>query len=298
MHRVVTMAADKAAEKTGGLPIGGGEVPSLAFALPGLSVSNGFRRIGPIDHLFILRALILHSIRFKYRANPFGLVMEYFRLIVVIGAHYLLFWSRNKQMPADIPIETFVIAAFSVWYAFRDAYNGAERGWKSPGGTTLVPGITEMHMRLAKGAWAFLSALFFSLIATVVLNLWGDPLDYPDVSLTTTVLLLASAMGFGFGLVVEALTHRWQFFDMVAHILIWLLFVTSGIYFSISDKQPIMATFFWYNPVLHLTEYQRHSFDPGYPIALVTLLYPAACAAALLLVGLALNRSLRYQARE
>lgn len=282
--------------KTSAVPGTGGGVSSLASALSGSVGLDRFSRLGLVDHLFILRALILRNIRFKYRDNAFGVVMQYFRISSVIVAHYFLFWVRSKPLPGHIPLECFVIAAFSNWYAFKDTFKATEGGWKF--GATVVPGISQMHMRLAKAAWAFISTLFFSLIAAVVLNAFGDNVNYPDLGLTTLIIAISSALGFGFGLVVEALEDKWPMVEPVSHLLLWILFVTSGIYWSLAQTPPVVAAVFWWNPILNLTEYNRHSFEAGYPVALVSLLYPAVCAAGLWLIGLSLNRWLRARDRE
>jgi ABC-type polysaccharide/polyol phosphate export permease len=279
-------------ETSGDLRSGSG-APSAAFAVAAAAALDHRPSFGPIDHLFIIRSLILRNIRFRYRDNPFGVVMQYFRISSVVTAHYFLFWLRDKPLPGHIPLECFVIAAFANWYAFKDAFKATEGGWKF--GSTVVPGITPMHMRLAKGGWAFISTLFFSLIAAVVLNLFGDDVNYPDVALTTTVIAISSALGFGFGLVVEALTEVLPMTEPVAHLMQWALFVTSGIYWSLPQTPPVIAAVFWYNPILNLTEYNRHSFEAGYPIGLVSLTYPAMCAVGLWLIGLTLERWLRLR---
>jgi ABC-type polysaccharide/polyol phosphate export permease len=282
--------------KTSGVRAPGSEVPSLASALSGSVRLDRFSRLGLVDHLFILRALILRNIRFKYRDNAFGVVMQYFRISSVIVAHYFLFWLRNKPLPGHIPLECFVIAAFANWYAFKDTFRATEGGWKF--GATVVPGISQMHMRLAKATWAFISTLFFSLIAAVVLNAFGDNVNYPDLGLTTLIIAISSALGFGFGLVVEALENVWPMVEPVSHLMLWVLFVSSGIYWSLPQTPPITAAVFLWNPILNLTEYNRHSFETGYPVGLVSLTYPAVCAVGLWLIGLSLDRWLRARDRE
>src|SRR5579872_2382021 len=147
------------------LPGSGGRPAFPRLAAADLAGSNGYPRRDLIDHLFIIRALILRYLRLKYRDNAFGFSMEFFRITIVVICHYLAFWVRNKRMPADIPIEAFVINSFAVWYALKDACNAADGGWRLPQGPTLMPGVTPMHMRLAKAGWGFLKALFFCLAA-------------------------------------------------------------------------------------------------------------------------------------
>ena len=270
----------------------GGAAPARAIALPGLAGAY-FPRQDLLDHLFILRALILRYLRLKYRDNSFGVIMEYFRITVVVVCHYFAFWVRNKRMPADIPIEAWVLNSFAVWYAMKDAWKAADGGWRLPQGQALMPGVTPMHMRLAKAGWGFLKALTFCLAAPMILNVFGDNLDFPNVPLTILIFLIAAGVGFGFGMIVEALSHLWPVTHLVAHVLLWIIYMTGGHYTSIVYLPWATEQVFWFNPLLQLSEYQRNAAFAGYPIGLVTLSYPAICAAVSLPIGLMLHRWLR-----
>ncbi|MBV9756869.1 MAG: hypothetical protein JO047_07430 [Alphaproteobacteria bacterium] len=271
----------------------GGAAPAGAIALPGLAGAH-FPRRDLLDHLFILRALILRYLRLRYRDNNFGVMMEFFRISVVVACHYFAFWIRNKRMPADIPIEAWVINSFAVWYALKDAWNAADGGWRLPQGQALMPGVTPMHMRLAKAGWGFLKAITFCFAAPALLDLFGDRLDFPDIPLTVTIFLIAAGVGFGFGMVVEGLARLWPASHLGSHVLLWLIYMTGGHYTSIVYLPWVTEQAFWFNPLLQLSEYQRHAAFSGYPIYLVGLVYPALCVAVSLPIGLVLHRRLRH----
>ena len=265
--------------------------------MPAFTVASDPRHVGLIDHLFILRALILRDVRVRYRDNPFGFAMEFFRTVIVVTAHYYYFYIRNKQMPAGVPIEIFVIAGFSVWYSASYAMTAAMHGSESGGGIR-IPGVTRIHLKVAKSIWAVLVNLVFCLASVLFLNLHGDDLPMPAIPLTFLIFFLAGVVGFAWGLLLDGLGRIWPIIQPVGKVSRWLLFVTCGIYFSLALAPPILGEIFWYNPVLHLVEYERYAFDPGYPVAMVTLLYPAACAAGLLFFALMISRCMRHLERN
>jgi ABC-type polysaccharide/polyol phosphate export permease len=59
----------------------------------------------------------------------------------------------------------------------------------------------------------------------------------------------------------------------------------------------IEATYVWYNPLIHLAEYQRHAFDTGYPVFYARLWYPTLVLLGLLFFGLAADRALARRGR-
>ena len=266
---------------------------ALMPVLAGRSRWDGSAEIGLLDHLFILRALILRDIRLRYRDNSIGFAMEFFRIIVIVYAHYWYFYLRRKPIPAHIPLELFVIAGFSVWYATSYAINGAMHGGVWPGGAVSFPGVTRMHLRVAKAAWATTTNLVFCFGSVLLLNLLGDDLRLPNILMTLPIFCMAGISGFGWGLLMDGLGRFWPVLQPVAKISKWAIFITCGIYFSLATAPPLLAEGFWYNPILHLVEWQRYAFDPGYPVRMVSIVYPSAMAAGLLLLGLMVNRCLR-----
>ena len=242
------------------------------------------------DHLSIIRALILRNLRLKYRDNGLGFLLEFLRPTAVVVAHYYFFLVIKKHMPGDIPIAIFVIAGFPVWFAFNATAQGAMNGPNSPGRATLLPGVTTLHLQLARAIWAWWIQLVFCLGACLPLNLYGAQLPLPNVEMTLLIFVLSGAMGFGFGMLAEQMGEVWPVAKTVEKLSGWALFITSGMYFSIATTQRDLARILLFNPLLHLVEFERHAFDPGYPVGLVNLLYPAALAIGLPMVALMAKR--------
>jgi len=240
-----------------------------------------------VDHIAILRALILNDLRLKYRGNSLGFVLEILRPTLVIAAHYYLFVLVRKPMPANLPIVTFVIAGFPVWFAFNGALQAGSHGTRSAAQAILLPQVTMFHVKLAKASWAVLLNFVFCLCASwPLIFFFRQDLSLPDIPTSAVIFILSGSMGFGLGLISEQMSKRWPIVDIFTKLLAWALYVTSGQYFSIMTVERGWAQFLWFNPLIHLVEYERHAFDPGYPIAVVNLGYPAAFAVSLMMLAL------------
>ena len=262
------------------------------------TIERSRRGPGFVDHVLIVRALILRDLRLRHRDNSLGVLVELVRPAVVVFVHYWLFYLIHKPMPGQIPIETYVLAGFSVWFAFNGSWLGAASGGKWPAGATSLPGITELHLRVAKAAWPLLLNLCFCFLALVPLKLVDRDLPLANVPETSLIFAIAGLSGFGLGLMLDRLGRRVPLVKTVEKLLTWGLFVTSGLYFSIETTPPLVAGWFWYNPLLHLVEYERHAFDPGYPVALLDLSYPAVVMVGLVAAGLLVYGSVRCPAQD
>lgn len=249
-----------------------------------------------VEHLAILRALILKDLRIKYRGNSLGITLELLRPVLVVGAHYYLFMLTRKPMPANLPILTFVIAGFPIWFAFNECLNVGIYGNQFAGPAMLLPRVTTFHIKFSKATWAVLLNYTFCICASwPMVYFFGQDLPEPNLALSAYIFIMAGAMGLGLGLLSEQLTKRWPIVDILVKLLGWALFVTSGQYFSLMTSERSWGAIVRFNPLLHLVEYERYAFDPGYPIALVNLGYPTVFAVSLMMLALMGRKAAVYR---
>lgn len=250
--------------------------------------------INPIDHILIIRSLILRNLKLRYLDRPLGVLQELIKPTFFCVLHYYVFWALGRQFAAGISIEEFVWAGFTVWLLYSQVMVGA-RVWRASRPLPF-PGVTAMHMRIANVVWVVVVYAVFLYVSVGLLILFGDGNDvsFPNVMLTALIILLAAMLGLGFGLLLAGLSRVLPVLDPFLHLLGFLVFLSSGLYYSSATTPPALAAIFLYNPMLHLIEYERYAFDPGYPIYLVSLWYPAVFATGLLLFGLVVTRRLRY----
>lgn len=247
------------------------------------------------DDALIMRMIILRDLRGKYRNNPLGLILEFLKPVILCTAHYFYFAFAGRNVPDDVYL-VFVLGGFSTWLCFTTAYSAVEHGVKT-GGATRIPGITAMHVGLAKCFWAFLLFLLFTYIVAVPARLLGAPISVPDLPLSVCTFGLTAALGFAFGLVTKALGTVMPPLRPFLKMFRWALFITSGIYNSLSTVSPVEEGIVVYNPLIHLSEYQRHSLDPGYPLFHASLAYPCLVLVILLFFGLSAERALARRGR-
>jgi ABC-type polysaccharide/polyol phosphate export permease len=270
----------------------------LARRIPALFLkpspgANFFPQFSPLDHLFIMRALVLRELSIRYQKLRIGFMIEFLQPLVVIFLHYYVFLVLNKFMPGEIPVEIYVLGGFTTWFTVRDITKRTSRTDGRP--ALLIPGVTpkEFHYLGAAMAWhvtANVSLLYLGLALSELV--FGDE-PFPNFPASMLVFALAALLGTGARLVFDALIEVWPIVKGVKKAIIFLAFITSGIYFSLQQTaRDALQEVAWYNPLDHLLESQRCALYPGYPVAHVTLLYPTAWGLGLTLVGLALKRCL------
>jgi capsular polysaccharide transport system permease protein len=248
------------------------------------------------DDLLIIRALILRNLRVRHGTNPLGIFVEVLRPIVICVAHYFYFSLLLRDVPGHQYL-IFTVGGFTIWFTFQAAYSGAFEGAKWPAGANYIPGVTRMHLRVAKVIWGFALYLFFAFAIIWPLAIFGLQVAPPDLGLSIIDYGLAAALGFGYGLVCAAVCQMVPALAPVVKILEWAVFLSSGVYESLLTIPVPFAEIVQYNPLIDLAEYQRHAYYPGYPIFQVNLVYPAVWALGLVFFGLVLNRYLARRRR-
>ena len=240
--------------------------------LRGRARSAGMRPTLLVDHILIIRTLLLRLLRLKYMKRPAGFIMEFFRPTIICVLHYYTFTLIDKATAPGIAMEEFVWGGFVVWFVFSHICVGLGHHLPS---RFPFPGVSAMHLRLAMATWSLLSNMAFLYISVIIMIIFGDDVRFPSILVTTFVLLTAATMAFGWGILAEALCRAAPILEPIFHFLPWLVFLTSGVYFSFESVPLEMAEIDIYNPLLHLIEYERSAFDPGYPVKLLSLSYPA-----------------------
>jgi capsular polysaccharide transport system permease protein len=237
-----------------------------------------------VDHILIIRALILRSLRLKHGHRPMGFFSEFIRPAIMDISHYYIFYYMGKGMPAGIKVEEWVWTAFAVWFTFTGIWLPIRGSRAAP--SVPFPGVSAMHVRLAICIWPVIINTVFLYGSIALMIFFGDNIQFPNVFLMAMIMTITATLALGFGLVIGALVRAVELIEPFVHILPWFLLMGSGIYASISAVPSYLAAIVVWCPVIHLTEYSRYAIYPGYPIYLVNLWYPALCAVGVLFLGL------------
>jgi ABC-type polysaccharide/polyol phosphate export permease len=249
-----------------------------------------------IDHLFIIRSLILRELATRHqRVGKVGFLVEFIMPTVVILLHYYVFLALSRYMPAGIPVELFVLGGFPIWFTVRNTASKITRRGEGGTGVIFLPGISQVHFLLAGAIWECAAMIFMLYAGLAVAELLGCDEPIPNILVSMPLFAVAATIGTGARLVFEAISSIWPLFKGIKKVLLFATFLTSGIYYSgkSTSTQDLLTEISWYNPLIHLISYERRALWPGYPISQVSLAYPIEWAVGLMIVGLLMNRWLK-----
>ncbi len=223
----------------------------------------------------------------------------FIRTVVIIIAHIYFFYFISRALPAGIHSVEFCTPAFTMWFLLigNSRYSKVsalhDKSSKHTNVKWINVIIAETVIETIKTVCAFISIL-------VLFTLLGDQRVmgtkyFPNIPEMAYLMSIAAMMGVGLRLVSEYVVPRWKLSSLIIKVLMFVVYVTCGVYSSWSSLPPLIAKYFLLNPLIHLVEYGRQAMHSGYPVWGLNTVYPLVVAGVLVFLGLSLRRLDRDQ---
>ena len=217
----------------------------------------------------VLHALILRELKSRYGNRRLGFLWALIEPLIFISIFVTGFYLLGRTSQSGVPAPLFFVAGFVPFFMFRDVYSEIAGGTKGHQSLLMFPQVTRMDILISKLAVnSAVSVSVFLILLTGLLAFGFEfTVDNPLGVLIAFALMIA--LGFGTGLVLGALSIRYEFVSSLSNPLLGRpLFLTSGLFFSASMLPPKVREIFLYNPLFHCIEYIRtclfEAFDSRY----------------------------------
>lgn len=243
----------------------------------------------------VITALTIREVRLRNSKHAFMQLFDLLEALVYIVAHWILFVFLRRQLLIGDSLLLFIATGILPILFFRTISIRAATAIESSKSVTAIPYIEPIDYAIARSLVEIISftlvfSLFFVMIYALGLSKYAIPYDMKDI---VKFLVLICLFSFGIGLInsfIIFLFPLWKF--------IWNMFSRVQIFFSAvfyipEYMPPAVKNLVSYNPMMHFVTLFRISFYPTYPTHLLSMNYILGWTCALLMIGLALERSLR-----
>lgn len=222
----------------------------------------------------VLHALILRELKSAYGNRRLGFLWAILEPLIFLSIFVAAFQLLGRGSPAGIPAPLFFIAGFSPFFMFRDVYSQIAGGTRGNQSLLMFPQVTRMDILLCKVIVNSSVSVCVFLILLIGLHWLGFTVDLESALGVMVGFSLMIALGFGTGLVLGAVSIRYEFISSLSGPLLGRpLFFTSGLFFSASMLPPAVREIFLYNPLLHCIEYIRSSMFQSFDSRYIDLTY-------------------------
>jgi len=237
----------------------------------------------------VLHALILREVKARYGRRKLGVLWALIEPLMFISIFVGIFQLIGRDSQSSVAAPLFFVAGFSPFFMFRDVFSQVSAGTKGNQSLLMFPQVTRMDILLAKVIVNSLISISVFIVLMGGLYFCGFSFSVENPMGVLIAFSLMISLGFGLGLVLGALSIRYEFVGSLTQPLLGRpLFLTSGLFFSAGMLPPAVREFVLYNPLIHCIEYIRVSMFEGFESRYVDLSYASIFAMVLIGLGLML----------
>jgi len=208
----------------------------------------------------VLYALIMRDVKSRYGGRRLGFLWALIEPVLFTSVFIFMFYLIGRTSQSGIAVPLFFVTGFCPFFMFRDLYSGTLAAANKTSPLLMFPQVTRIDLIVA-------NTILESLVALMVISLLlggcyalGYTFDIEQPLRLLATLAMMIGLGVGLGLVVGALTIRYEFVGTIAGVIMGRpLFLTSGLFYTADMLPPVARDYVLYNPVLHCIEAVRSS---------------------------------------
>jgi capsular polysaccharide transport system permease protein len=240
-----------------------------------------------------IRALFLRELQTRFGRYRLG----YLWAILEPGLHVitmlLLFGAVLKRTIPGMEYPLFLVNGILPWFMFARTATRALGAVAANKGLFNYRPVLPIDSVIARSALE--GVLYFNVYIIVMIGLWwlGFEISFSHIPLLALTWLLLWFFSLGFAMVMMVIGHISEEISKVMSVAIRILYLTSGVLYSLHVIPDKYHKYILWNPVPHALESMRNAIDPEYPITHVSYGYFSCSVLVMMVFGM-----LVYKARE
>ncbi|MFM2317983.1 MAG: hypothetical protein RLZZ215_604 [Pseudomonadota bacterium] len=246
----------------------------------------------------VVLAFILRDMRTRFGRSRLGYFWAIFEPLTMILALALIFGLMDRGSPINVDIHLFFFTGIIPWMLFSRGVSMMSNAIESTTALLTYPQVKAVDMIIARIILEFATLFVVSLIYLCFLYFWGILDRIESILMSIVVLILITLLGAGFGLVGGVIKLYFPGYSSFQGLLMRVLFFVSGAFFVADTLPTVIREWLWYNPVLHLVEWERSVFFYGFESQFYEPMYPLIWILSLGFLGLAGERVTRSKLRQ
>lgn len=247
----------------------------------------------------VLVALMLRETRTRFGKQQLGYLWALLEPLAHVFVLVTLFSAIGRSSPIGGDIALFFVTGIVPFLLFRHVSTQVGNAVAGNRALLTYPLVTPLDVALARLALEFATmTLVFALILAGlgVLGRAGLPAD--PLQLLAAWAGLA-ALGTGLGLVNNAIGLYSPSYEKLYNALVGrTLYFASGIFYVAGNLPPAVRAWLLWNPLMHLVEWSREAFYPGFDSQYIDRGYAIGWSLSLLFLGLLVERGTRRKVGE
>lgn len=243
-----------------------------------------------------IRALILRELQTRFGQYRLGYLWVFLEPLLTIGALVVLFGTIRYRAAPGIEYEVFLINGIIPFFMFRTGVMLGMSAVESNKGLFSYRSVKPIDALIARNILEFILKLTAYFCFTGGLIWFGYSISFDAIPQLLSYWVLLFFFMFSCSLFFLVLADFSKELGKIVSALFLVVYLTSGILYSIHIIPAQYREYLLYNPLIHIFELMRHAVAPSYQLVSgISLAYFVIWLIVTMFVGLVLYK--RFERR-
>lgn len=224
--------------------------------------------------LAALHALIMREMQTRFGGYRLGYLWAPLEVILQVAVFIIIFGAVMKRALPGMEYPLFLVAGIVPFFMFQRNATRALGAVDANKGLLMYRSIRHIDVIIARCLLELIIYFFsFWLLLGLMWFFMGITISFANLH---WLLLGFSGMfflSFGIAMIMMVVGHYAGELSKVIGIFFTLLYLMSGIIYSIHIIPEPYLSYLLYNPIIHMIELMRHALSPTYPIHHIDISY-------------------------
>ncbi|WP_347453379.1 ABC transporter permease [Acinetobacter thermotolerans] len=213
-----------------------------------------------------IRALILRELQTRFGQYRLGYLWVFLEPLLTIGVMVFLFGTIMQRSLPGISYEVFLINGIIPFFMFRTGVTLGISATESNKGLFSYRPVKPVDALIARNILEFLLKFTAYLSFSAAFYWFGFAISFDAIPQLLGYWALLFIFMFAFSLVFLVIGDFSKEVGKILSALFLVLYLLSGILYSIHIIPPEYRIYLLYNPLIHIFELMRHAVAPQYSL--------------------------------
>ena len=209
----------------------------------------------------VIKALFLRETYTLYGSDKLGYFWALQRDVFSVGCFIVIRLVLGIQFEKGLHIVFFILCGFFIYYVIDESITKCMSAIRANAAILSFPHVIPLDIMISRCLFVFFTNIQAAIVVVILAVLYGLKFEITDVPLFICCIITAVLFGFSAGLFMSAMTVFYPILDKVWSIVTRILFLSSGVFFTIDRFPSYITKYMKFNPILQLIEGLRKSLS-------------------------------------
>ncbi len=209
----------------------------------------------------VIKALFLRETYTLYGSGKFAYFWALQRDVFAVGFFIMIRLILGIQFEKGLHIVFFILCGFFIFHVATEGISKCMSAIQANAAILSFPHVIPLDIMISRNLFVFFTNIQSAIVVIILAVLYGLKFEITDVPLFIYCIITAVLFGFSAGIFMSAMAVFYPILDKIWPIVNRILFLSSGVFFTIDRFPTYITKYMKLNPILQLIEGLRKSLS-------------------------------------